>query len=159
MLPVESYLAGTVLEILVKEGDDVTSGDVLMMIGSGAAAPRPAAAPAVQTPAAPAAPAAGVLDEEEYIPIIKGAAPTPRPAAPAAAKALWPAMPNAKMLARELGVELAGLTPANEVMLTRKDVRAAQAAALAAEQARPAPAAAPAEAPFHINTLSESLSQ
>lgn len=39
VLPVESYLAGTVLEILVKEGDDVTSGDVLMMIGSGAAAP------------------------------------------------------------------------------------------------------------------------
>ena len=66
VLPVESYLAGTVLEILVKEGDDVTSGDVLMMIGSGAAAPRPAA--------------------------------------PTAAKALWPAMPNAKMLARELGV-------------------------------------------------------
>lgn len=53
VLPVESYLAGTVLEILVKEGDDVTSGDVLMMIGSGAAAPRPAAAPAAQMPAAP----------------------------------------------------------------------------------------------------------
>ena len=34
-----------------------------------------------------------------------------------------------EMLARELGVELAGLAPANGVMLTRKDVRAAQAAA------------------------------
>ena len=150
VLPVESYLAGTVLEILVKEGDDVTSGDVLMMIGSGAAAPRPAAAPAVQAPAAPAAPAAGVLDEEEYTPIIKGATPAPRPAAPAVAKALWPAMPNAKMLARELGVELAGLTPANGVMLTRKDVRAAQAAAQAAERALPAPAAAPAEAEYEV---------
>ena len=59
-------------------------------------------------------------------------------------------MPNAKMLARELGVELAGLAPANGVMLTRKDVRAAQAAALAAEQARPAPAAAPAEAEYEV---------
>ena len=59
-------------------------------------------------------------------------------------------MPNAKMLARELGVELAGLTPANGVMLTRKDVRAAQAAALAAEQALPAPAAAPAKAEYEV---------
>ncbi len=137
VLPVESYLAGTVLEILVKEGDDVTSGDVLLTIGTGKTAARPAAAPA--TPAAALPSEAGVLDEEEYIPIVKGAALAPRPVAAAPApKAKWPAMPNAKMMARELGVDLSGLTPANGVMLTRKDVRAARAS----EQAGPARLAA-----------------
>ena len=35
ILPVESYLAGTVTEIPVSEGDEVTAGDVLVVIGSG----------------------------------------------------------------------------------------------------------------------------
>lgn len=141
VLPVESFAAGLVLDVLVAEGDDVHAGDVLVAVGSeedqksyvrgGAPAP---AAPAAPIPAPSAQ--AEAPDEEEYLPIVKGAAPVPRPAATAPApEAKWPAMPNAKMLARGLGVDLSGLAPANGVMLTRKDVRAAQASARPAQEA------------------------
>ena len=142
VLPVESYLTGTVLEVLVKEGDDVVSGDALVMIDTGKAAAQPSAP--VSSPAS-----APEGDEEEYIPIVKAAAPISRTAtAVAAPKAGWPAMPNAKLLARELGVDLSGLTPANGVMLTREDVRAASAVERD-ESARPA-AAVPGETDYEV---------
>ena len=63
ILPVESYAAGEVLAVLVKEGDGVTAGTVLVAIGQhgeqyqGGAAPAEKAAPAAApAPAAPAAP-------------------------------------------------------------------------------------------------------
>ena len=34
ILPVESYAAGVVLDVLVAEGDDVHAGDVLVAVGS-----------------------------------------------------------------------------------------------------------------------------
>ena len=120
VLPVESYAAGQVLDVLVKEGDAVTAGSVLAVVGKkedaaayqrgGVAAPA-AAAPAV------GAQAAGAEEEEEYLPIIKGQKPS-RPqvltakAAPVDRKA-YPAMPNAKMLARERGIDLAAIVPSN----------------------------------------------
>ena len=71
MLPVESFAAGTVLDVLVQEGDAVTAGTVLVAIGqkndtyqragasaSPAAAAAPVAAAPVAAPAAAAAPAA-----------------------------------------------------------------------------------------------------
>lgn len=124
ILPVESYLAGTVQQVLVQEGDDVTAGDSLVIIGTGKAAPTSAAVPAP-------APAAAAWDaDEEYIPIIKGAAhgkaAIPVHAACAAVGANWPAMPNAKILAKELGVDLSAVPPVNGVMITRRDILAAQ---------------------------------
>ena len=154
VLPVESYLAGTVLEVRVKEGDDVAAGDVLVTIGTGKAAPAGAgASKAVCAPESRASEGAGALDdEEEYIPILPGEAPAAAaPAAGTTIKTSWPAMPNAKLLARELGVDLSALTPANGVMLTRRDVRAAQAVREAA-----APAGVRAdEAEYEVLTMTK----
>ena len=150
VLPIESFAKGLVTEIFVKEFDKVDAGTALLAIGdkkdleaakSGAAAPAPAPA------AAPAAPAAASADDDEddFAPIIPGqapvAAPAPAaaPAAPAAkASGDYKAMPNAKKLAGELGVDLSTVAPANGEFIKASDVK------LAAENK---PAAAPAFAP------------
>ncbi|MHA4813346.1 2-oxoglutarate dehydrogenase, E2 component, dihydrolipoamide succinyltransferase [Streptomyces aculeolatus] len=78
---IPSPAAGTLLEILVQEDETAEIGARLAVIGSGAAAPAPAAAPAAPQDAAPAAPA-------------EQAAPAPAPAAaPAPAPAPAPAQP------------------------------------------------------------------
>lgn len=130
VLPVESFAAGTALAVLVHEGDTVTAGTVLVAVGKPGetygAVPE-AAAPAA--PAAPAlaaeAPAAPVTEQDEYLPIIKGAsvpaAPAAAPAAPASHPA-YPAMPNAKLAAREMGVDVGAVPAANGQFVTRTDV-------------------------------------
>lgn len=126
VLPVESFAAGTALAVLVNEGDTVTAGTVLVVVGKAGESYGGAAAPASAAPSAPAEekPAAPVTEQDEYLPIIKGAAPT-APAAPAAAPAAhpaFPAMPNAKLAARELGVDVAAVPAANGQFVTRNDV-------------------------------------
>lgn len=162
VLPVESFAAGHVLDILVAVGDTVDAGTVLVAVGqkgetyqrAGAAAPAPAPAAPVAAEPAPAAPeipapasAPARQEKEEYLPIIKGQAPTPAPVAatPAPSK-VWPAMPNAKMLAKEKGIDIALLTPSNNVFLKRQDV-------LAYTPAAPATAAA-AEAAYDVLPMS-----
>lgn len=146
VLPVESFAAGTALAVLVNEGDTVTAGTVLVVVGKagesygGAAAPASAAAPAP----AEEKPAAPVTEQDEYLPIIKGAAPT-APAAPAAAPAAhpaFPAMPNAKLAARERGVDVAAVPAANGQFVTRNDV------------ARYTPPAAVVEAEYEVLPMS-----
>ena len=149
ILPVESFAAGTVLDVLVQEGDAVTAGSVLAVIGKaedaavyrrgGGEAPAPEAAPVQEAPAAPA-------EREEYLPIVKGQTPkaapaVPAPAAVSAARLDLPAMPNAKMLARELGVDIGTVPASNGVFVKRQDVEQAAKAPKAA----PAVEAAPAE--------------
>ena len=150
VLPIESFAKGLVTEIFVKEFDKVDAGTALLAIGdekdleaakSGAAAPAPAPA------AAPAAPAAASADDDEddFAPIIPGQAPVAAPA-PAAAPAApvakasgdYKAMPNAKKLASELGVDLSTVAPANGEFIKAADVK------LAAENK---PAAAEVSAP------------
>lgn len=122
VLPVESYLAGVVQEIKVKAGDDVRSGDVLVLVDTGESRAAAGPAPMERAAAAETAAAAGQEpDEEEYVPILRNGT------APCETRRKWPAMPNAKMLARELGVNLAEITPANGKIITRRDVRAAEA--------------------------------
>ena len=148
ILPVESFAAGQVLDVLVSEGDTVTAGTVLVVIGKaedaavyhrgGREAPAPEAAPVQEAPAAPA-------EREEYLPIVKGqtpkAAPAPAPAAAGTVRLDLPAMPNAKMLARELGVDIGTVPASNGVFVKRQDV----------EQAAKAPKAAPAvEAEYEV---------
>ncbi len=122
ILPVESYAAGVILDVLVSEGDLVHAGDVLMVVGKeeDRAAYRRGSS---EVPSAPAAPSPDVPEAggDDYLPIQGGvsAVYAPEPAAKPAA------MPNAKLLARELGVELSGLTPQNGRFLTRKDIQAA----------------------------------
>ena len=144
VLPIESFAKGLVTEIFVKEFDKVDAGTALLAIGdekdleaakSGAAAPAPAPA------AAPAAPAAASADDDEddFAPIIPGQAPVAAPAAPVAkASGDYKAMPNAKKLAGELGVDLSTVAPANGEFIKASDVK------LAAENK---PAAAEASAP------------
>ena len=130
VLPVESFAAGTALAVLVHEGDIVTAGTVLVAVGKPGetygTAPEAAApaAPAAPAPAAEA-PAAPVTEQDEYLPIIKGAsvpaAPAAAPAAPASHPA-YPAMPNAKLAAREMGVDVGAVPAANGQFVTRTDV-------------------------------------
>ncbi len=140
ILPVESFAAGTVLDVLVQEGDAVTAGTVLAVIGKaedaavyrqgGAEAPAPESAPIQAASAAPAEP-------EEYLPIVKDQAPKAAPAAAPAASTVrldLPAMPNAKMLAKELGVDIGTVPASNGAFVKRQDV----------EQAAKVPKAAPA---------------
>ena len=147
VLPVESFAAGEVLDILVAIGDNVDAGTVLVAVGKkGETYTRPgAAAPAPAADAAPvAAPAAApAVEEEEYQPIVKGMAPVKAAApvaAPVAAPAkAYPAMPNAKMLAKEQGIDLSQIVPANGQFIKRQDllnykpVAAAPVAAVEAE--------------------------
>lgn len=148
ILPVESFAAGQVLDVLVSEGDTVTAGTVLVVIGKaedaaeyhrgGREAPAPEAAPVQETPAVPE-------EREEYLPIVKGQPPKATPAAPALAAVSaprldLPAMPNAKMLAKELGVDIGTVPASNGVFVKRQDV----------EQAAKAPKAAPAAAAVSI---------
>ena len=133
VLPIESFAKGFVTEIFVKEFDKVDAGSALLAIGdekdleaakngASAPAPAPAAAPAL-TPADD--------DEDDFAPIIPGSAPvTAAPAAPAAAPAPkasgdYKAMPNAKKLACELGIDLSTVAPANGEFIKASDVKLA----------------------------------
>ena len=153
VLPVESFAAGTALAVLVHEGDTVTAGTVLVAVGKPGetygATPEAAApaAPAAPVPAAEA-PAAPVTEQDEYLPIIKGAsvpaAPAAAPAAPASHPA-YPAMPNAKLAAREMGVDVGAVPAANGQFVTRTDV---------ARYTPPAAAVSAAEAEYEVLPMS-----
>lgn len=143
VLPVESFAAGQVLDVLVKVGDPVTAGTVLVVVGK----PQDAAAyhSGRVAPAAPVPAAAPRREQPEYLPIIKGQAPpvSAPAAAPAAANApekKYPAMPNAKLLAKEKAIDLGFVNASNGVFIKRQDV-------LAYTPAAAEPSAAPAMAP------------
>ena len=121
VLPVESYANGTVLAILVSEGDQVTAGSVLMAVGKPGEAYAPAGETADAAPAASPAPAAPIGEQEEYLPIIKGQSVTPT-APIETGRQDYPAMPNAKLLARERGIDIRQVTAANGQFVTRQDV-------------------------------------
>ena len=144
VLPVESFAAGQVFDVLVKEGDKVNAGSVLVVVGKAADAAKyargGAAAPAAAVAPAAAAAPAQVAEQDEYLPIIKGQAPA-AVAAPAAAAPvshpIYPAMPNAKMMAKERGIDIKDVVASNGQFIKRVDV----------ENYVPAAAAAPVEAP------------
>ena len=127
VLPVESFAVGQVLDVLVNVGDSVTAGSVLAIVGKPEQADSYTRGSADDIASKTAsAPASDSQPREEYLPIIKGQPPKVAPAVvPAASKApkkAWPAMPNAKMSAREKGIDLAEITPSNGVFIKRRDV-------------------------------------
>ena len=69
VLPVESFANGTVLAILVAEGDQVTAGTVLMAVGKSGEVYAPASGTAPTAPAPQEVPA---QEQEEYLPIVRG---------------------------------------------------------------------------------------
>ena len=132
---IPSPYTGTVLEILVKPGDTVKVGQVMMSFGEPGEKPAAVTEPpkAGKKPAAVAGPSAA-------------AAPSAGPR-----QGPVPASPATRRLARELGVDLA-LVPASGAagLVTADDVRAFAARGKAAEApaaAAPLPAAGIAELP------------
>lgn len=122
VLPIESFAKGFVTEIYVNEFDQVDAGTLLLAIGDAAdleAAknkPAEAPAPAVEDDD----------DEDDFVPVMpkSESAPVPAPA-PVKVSVSGKAMPNAKKLASELGVDLDKITPSNGEFIKACDVRAA----------------------------------
>ncbi|MCH4053443.1 MAG: 2-oxo acid dehydrogenase subunit E2 [Atopobiaceae bacterium] len=132
-LPVESYLAGKVLDIRVSEGDTVHAGDALFVIGKGkdaeeyvpgagngvpAAEERPEASPEEGVPRQPAGD--GFLSIDDPFGEPEPSAPM-RPAS-CESKPSTEAMPNAKEEARSRGIDITLVTPSNGKFVTRADV-------------------------------------
>ncbi|MBR6271279.1 MAG: 2-oxo acid dehydrogenase subunit E2 [Lachnospiraceae bacterium] len=140
VLPVESFASGEVIAVLVEPGSTVTAGTVLVAIGKAGevygdagksdgqktaeveAEPQKSETPAVEK-------TEEIAPTPEYIPIIKGGnAVTPAasdaPAAPAAVHYSMPAMPGAKALAKERGIDISLVNAANGQFVKRSDVAA-----------------------------------
>lgn len=166
---VPSTVAGTVQQIHVKEGDEVSTGQVVLTLAAEGAAEATEAAPAEEAPAAPApaeeaapAPEAKAADPvaapaPQAEPVVVAApvpAATPAAAAPEQEEAdsghLVPAAPSVRRFAREIGVDIRqvqGTGPSGRISI--EDVKAyarSQSAAPAPAAAGPAPAASPAPA-------------
>lgn len=126
VLPIESFAKGFVTEIYVNEFDQVDAGTLLLAIGDAAdleAAknkPAEAPAPAVEDDD----------DEDDFVPVMPKSESAPAPVsvpapAPVKVSVSGKAMPNAKKLASELGVDLDKITPSNGEFIKACDVRAA----------------------------------
>ncbi len=133
---------GRVAEVLVKKGDTVKVGQALVTLDAAGAASTPAkappaaaAAPAVQpqapsappqAPAAVASPVAAAVRQPEPVAARASTVPPEPAAGVAAGTAVEPAGPAVRRLARELGVDLAGVRgtgPSGRIV--REDVVAA----------------------------------
>lgn len=156
--------AGTVLELLIKEGDNVDVGAPIAIVGeAGEVAPasptadssaaEPAATAAPPEPAAPAAPAE---------PAAPAAPPAPEPTTAASGGEAHPGArrfisPLVRRLAREHDLDLASVAGSGpDGRIVRRDVEALVAGAPAAQKrATSAPAAAPAAAASAPATAAE----
>ena len=157
VLPIESFAKGFITEIFVSEFEKVDAGTLLLTIGdaadleaakSGAATEATPATEAPPAPAAAPAPAAPVCDDDgdDFVPVmadkkVEESKPVtlPMPKGRPVVISL-PAMPNAKKLAAELGVELEHVAASNGSFIKASDVRAAAEAAAKAVKAEPAEA-------------------
>lgn len=126
VLPIESFAKGFVTEIYVNEFDQVDAGTLLLAIGDAAdleaAKNQPAEAPAPVVE--------DDDDEDDFVPVMPKSEPAPAPVsapapAPVKVSVSGKAMPNAKKLASELGVDLDKITPSNGEFIKACDVRAA----------------------------------
>lgn len=132
---VPAPVTGTVEAILVRPGDAVKVGQVLMTFAEkgAAAAARPEPKPTVPIaprPAAPPEPVSAPIPEPVAAPGPVSAAPVQaaaasRAAAPAAPAGPVPAAPSTRRLARELGVDIRLVPPSGPAgRVTPEDVRA-----------------------------------
>jgi len=144
-MEVPAPFAGTVKEVKVKVGDDVSEGSVVALIEAGdaapgaapaanaeapKAAPAPQPAPAAPAPAAVAPPAASVEQAEQRSPPVAFGADTVMP------DKVPYASPAIRLFARELGVDLAQLSGSGRNgRITKEDVQGFVKRALAAPRA------------------------
>ena len=133
-MDVPSSAAGVVRKIKVKLGDKISAGAVVVVLDSGGAATAAVAAAPESAPAS--APAA----------LPAASAPSAAAAPPAAGPALGArthASPSVRLLARELGVDLARVTPSGpKSRILKEDVSAYVKSALSAAPAASAAAGA-----------------
>lgn len=166
VLPIESFAKGFVTEICVNEFDKVDAGTLLLTIGDAAdleAAKSGAKTEEATAPAAPAAaPAPAEDDEDDFVPVMaakteekEASAPVtlPMPKDKPAATAL-PAMPNAKKLAAEKGIDLGTVAASNGSFIKAADVRAA-----AESMSKAASTAAPAADTVPTGRMRDSLAR
>lgn len=147
--PIPAKKAGTI-RLLVAEGAVVPvgqpvavvleDGETLESVQSGGAS-----AVAKETPAPAAASAAAPA------PVAAAAAP--------AAKSAYSAAPRIKALAKEMGIDLAAVVPANGKRITQEDLEAYAAAQKAAPAAEAAPAAAPATGGYKASPLARKVAE
>ena len=143
VLPIESFAKGFVTAVYVSEFDTVDAGTPLLAIGDAADLEAAKSAPAEAEPAP-----MEEDEEDDFAPVMQSAAPAAPVVAPAPAMAPAPApmkaegvraMPNAKRLAAELGLDLSTVEAENGSFIKASDVRRA------AEAAKAAPAPAPVQ--------------
>ena len=161
-LEVEAFDDGVLLKILIQEGETGAVGAPIAVIGAKgekvearAPAPKPAAPVAVvasapaPAPAKPAVPRPAPAAPAQVVPIRRAEEPT---SAPALDDGRLRASPLAKRMAREEGLDLAGVQgsgPSGRIV--KRDVEAAMGqgqAAAAAPAPAPRPGPAPAPAPL-----------
>lgn len=122
VLPVESFTAGIVLEVCVHVGDLVTAGTALVVLEKTG---RSSVCQSADTPTSTTS-SQFTPPQEEYLPIIKGRTPTAAASTPVSSPAFAalpiPAMPNAKLLAKEKSIDLLLVKPANKQFIKRQDV-------------------------------------
>ncbi len=136
-IEIESFVSGTISEILTPEGSRVPVGGVIARTGTAGAATATPAAPATTAPVA-VAPATPVAPAAPVAPV------TPAPVAPAATTGAGiKASPIAKRMAREHNLDLANIPGSGpQGRVVRDDVTAALAGR-PATPAAPAPVVAP----------------
>ncbi|GAA4884178.1 pyruvate dehydrogenase complex dihydrolipoamide acetyltransferase [Saccharopolyspora cebuensis] len=147
IMELEAYDEGVLEKILVGEGQTVPIGTPIAVVGDGSGAAAESASPAEPAPAAE--PEQAEAEQAEAAQPAPAAEPAPQPSAqPQAAPGSKPkASPLAKAVARELGVDLAGIRgsgPGGRII--RADIEAAASSAPSAQPQAPAAEAAPAAA-------------
>lgn len=147
VLPIESFAKGFITEIFVSEFEKVDAGTLLLTIGDAADLEAAKSGAAPEAAPAPAAPTEDD-DGDDFVPVmadkkVEESKPVtlPMPKGRPVVISL-PAMPNAKKLAAELGVELEHVAASNGSFIKASDVRAAAEAAAKAVKAEPAEAPA-----------------
>ena len=150
VLPIESFAKGFVTEIFVNEFDKVDAGSPLLSIGDKDDLEK-ATSSAQETAPEKVVEKVDEKDEEEddfrpVMPEKKAEAPAVPPvvqAAPSAAYSSVKAMPNAKKLAAEAGIDLEKITPSNGQFVKASDVMLAisEKAPVAKESAETIPTA------------------
>lgn len=121
ILPVESFANGLVIDILPQEGDTVDAGDVLAVIGDAEDLKTYTKKGAITTSEAPVM---KPLDEE-FIEIFKVSEPTliQTVATTTAGQVAAKAMPNAKKMAKDAGIDINKIRSDNNGLIKTCDVK------------------------------------